>query len=104
VCAAVSMSPVSITGGRCLRVTQRRGRLAVYADGISASDAGLGGFDAGSVPSANRLYGYPSPSAASAGGQDGLLSQTSDLIGGMTAHAGGNGDVHIFSPSLSGSY
>ena len=36
-------------------------RVAVYADGISASDAALGGFDPAGVPDANHLYGYPSP-------------------------------------------
>ena len=36
-------------------------RVAVYADGITASDAALGGFDPGSVPDASHLYGYPSP-------------------------------------------
>lgn len=36
-------------------------KVAVYADGMSASDAALEGVDLGSIANANRLYGYPSP-------------------------------------------
>jgi len=36
-------------------------RVAVYADGISASDAALGGFTLDSSTEWGRLYGFPSP-------------------------------------------
>jgi len=35
-------------------------RVAVYADGISASDAALGGFEMGGGVEWSRLYGFPS--------------------------------------------